>query len=691
MGRGDPPWLLRKSFTDPVHGAMGGKGKRVRQREAAEEKKRQHVLREELARSGGGQEGQHGRGEMVATCLWVCAGCGYRNWTTRVRCNACTRGKTCNAVVVEEMWRKDRIPPGVVALSASSGHGCPFPAPTGRRPIRFNEATDQQQRQQPQQPQQPQQQQQAQQPSQQQGHQQPQPQQQPQRQHRPPQQRQQQLQQQQHRQIEDDRKPDQAEQTPETATGKQDSAEKLPPERQFTRPALPREALVQKMEREEARIGHLRDRGAPAEKVHRAEARKKETGEQLRTAGGKTPQSLGFQIRREEEYKRKATAEIERGERRVAERLEQIRLLQEQIDAERALQERHTQRCEAAEQRLAWLAMQKAKESLPECFLQRVSAAAQLVASSEREEFAPLKELFAVLLASPQGWDITTGDTSEDSDGYETEEWMGHDGREVREDIGEFEEAAQQEVIDARDKVSCLQAQYKEALDRAFEGRPRAAKRALGDDQPKASDIDMEEEQVATLGPEQTVQFYRDRLREEQARLDRVEQAARKEKVLVLPQGPQQGSSGSSSIGGGSGNRFEEAGQQKRSEELPAQMRNLAHSKRAPQESQQSNLQQQDLQALQLQMLAQQLPPSPPAERALALEEGARQTLMGAEEEIQMARQQIRERTEATMQILLQERMQVQQELELQGIKKMEVVRREAAKIAERVKRAKQC
>ena len=90
-------------------------------------------------------------------------------------------------------------------------------------------------------------------------------------------------------------------------------------------------------------------------------------------------------------------------------------------------------------------------------------------------------------------------------------------------------------------------------------------------------------------------------------------------------------------------------------------------------------------------MLAQQLPPSPLAERALALEEGARQTLMGAEEEIQMARQQIRERTEATMQILLQERMQVQQELELQGIKKMEVVRREAAKIAERVKRAKQC
>ena len=90
-------------------------------------------------------------------------------------------------------------------------------------------------------------------------------------------------------------------------------------------------------------------------------------------------------------------------------------------------------------------------------------------------------------------------------------------------------------------------------------------------------------------------------------------------------------------------------------------------------------------------MLAQQLPPSPLAERALALEEGARQTLMGAEEEIQMARHQIRERTEATMQILLQERMQVQQELELQGIKKMEVVRREAAKIAERVKRAKQC
>ena len=125
---------------------------------------------------------------------------------------------------------------------------------------------------------------------------------------------------------------------------------------------------------------------------------------------------------------------------------------------------------------------------------------------------------------------------------------MGQDGREARESLQEFEEEARKEVSEARERVSSLQAQHKEALDRAFESRPRAAKRAWGDDEPKASDVNMEEEQVATLDPVQTVQFYRERIREEKTRLERVEQAAKKEKIPVQMQGPlQEGISSSSS------------------------------------------------------------------------------------------------------------------------------------------------
>ena len=135
----------------------------------------------------------------------------------------------------------------------------------------------------------------------------------------------------------------------------------LPPERKFVRPPMPRDSLAQKLQSEEARAKSLREQGAPERRIQRAEGRKKEVEDQLKEAGGRSYQSLGYQIRREEDYKKKAQAAIGKAEERIQERQLQIQQLQEQIGKEQELQQRHQQRQDVAVQRLAWLAMQKAK------------------------------------------------------------------------------------------------------------------------------------------------------------------------------------------------------------------------------------------------------------------------------------------------------------------------------------------
>ena len=92
---------------------------------------------------------------------------------------------------------------------------------------------------------------------------------------------------------------------------------------------------------------------------------------------------------------------------------------------------------------------------------------------------------------------------------------MGQDGNEERDNLEEYDQFAQEEVRVARKRFTALQQQYNEALEISLDNRPRATKRAWGEDEPKPRDVEMEEEEVACLTPEQTMQFYRARLREE--------------------------------------------------------------------------------------------------------------------------------------------------------------------------------
>ena len=684
---------------------MGGKGKRLRQREKADEKKQRqqiqmeaqgavaggiHHGRQSTAQNRGGLlQGGGSRGGVVGVSMWACPFCSCRNWPTRSRCNACARFRSSRAIVVNEAWRSERIPPRVAATSAENGGeprafgernavgGARGSAgsrmqPTGRVPTRFNEKSrtgciD------------------ADGPETTRGS------------TRNAQELNQEEKGEERKGAEQRRRTeggrDERDENEAPGEGRKTGDAQLPPERVFVRPPMPREALVQKLGVEEARTARLREEGASEKKLQKAEKRKEEVGEQLKAAGGKTPQSLGFQIRREEEFKKRASTAIDKGEQRIAEREQQILELQAQIELERQAQERHKQRCEAAEQRLAWLALQKAKESLPNDFLRQIRVATETVATSDRAELAPLKQVLSVLAALPQEWDISTGDTSDSS---ETEEWMGQDGNEERDNLEEYDQVAQEEVLVARKRFTTLQQQYNDALEQSFDNKPRAAKRAWGEDEPKPCDVQMEEEEVACLTPEQTVQFFRARLKEEQKRLERVEHAAKKEKVAVhLPcqlalaqnKAIQQPipSSGSSS------------GEDAEAEGSRTRRRHGWDEDSGNDEVRMGQLSVQHLSGLQVQ-------PIPPQElqgggqeqhgqNQVALvrdpsSEGAARSsaVMEAEKEVRHLRRQVRERTDATIQIIMQERMQAIQDEEVQGLKRMALVRQEVDKINKRLR-----
>ena len=214
----------------------------------------------------------------------------------------------------------------------------------------------------------------------------------------------------------------------------------LPPTRTFVPPTVPREALVRQLEEEEVRAAAMREEGAPEQQIQKIEKKRKKVEEQLKSAGGRTAQSLGLQIKKEEDYKRKALAGMERCSGQVKELEDQVKELQKQITEELEKKERHRERGEAAEARLAWLAMQKAKESLPVPFLAKVRAAASAVASMECKESGPLRELLSILVAALEAVDIAGSDTSENTEG--TEEVMGRSNWEAESGLETFEEEA---------------------------------------------------------------------------------------------------------------------------------------------------------------------------------------------------------------------------------------------------------
>ena len=188
---------------------------------------------------------------------------------------------------------------------------------------------------------------------------------------------------------------------------------------------------------------------------------------------------------------------------------------------------------------MAYLAAQKAKESLPDPFMQRVREAARIVAQNSDDTMQPLKELLSILVASPEQHYLGNDDSSsnpEEEGSDVTEELLGRTGEEDMGGVEAFEEERRQEIAEARQRLVDLQRSYQKDLDTAVSksAPPQAIKRRLGEDEAKQRpDATMEEEETEGLTPEQVVASYKPLLKSEAEELRSLEIAAAKELILV--------------------------------------------------------------------------------------------------------------------------------------------------------------
>ena len=190
---------------------------------------------------------------------------------------------------------------------------------------------------------------------------------------------------------------------------------------------------------------------------------------------------------------------------------------------------------------------------------------------------------------------------------------------------------------------------YEQALEQAFLQRPRAAKRGWDED-PKKEDEGMEDSEVPTLDPEQTVQFYRSKVGEGAKELARLEQGAKKE-VIPVPQGPKRGEeSKEAKCGKGKASRTQDGGSTG-SGKQEEEEHQLAKTKRTEMELDVPKQQQSD------------------GINGIALAK-----------DIEQARRE----TQINIEIMLQEKMQLQQEQELEAVAKLAVVRKQAEEIEKR-------
>ena len=274
--------------------------------------------------------------------------------------------------------------------------------------------------------------------------------------------------------------------------------------------------------------------------MEKVEKRKENLEEHLRAAGGKTSQALGYQIRREEDNKRKALAAIDRIEVENEGLQEDISTIQKKMGENRQLQERHKQRLVVVEVRLAYLATQKAKESYPQPFMERIQAAVPILAECTDERMQPIKELLAQIVAQPAQHHLCSEGSSspEDDSSNATDELLGRTGEEEWGGMEEYEEERRKEIGEARERFATLQKQYQQDLDSAARQQPSTEpiKRRLGEDKPKEEkDVDMEKEApTAGLTPGQVVQRYRQRLKQKAEELHALERDGAKELIPVV-------------------------------------------------------------------------------------------------------------------------------------------------------------
>ena len=629
----------------------------------------------------------------VRATLWECQHCLYKNWQIRGSCNVCMRTRPQGARIFAEWWLRSKIPADALREPSGNAPTRRVPGlapPTGRKPVQFSAGQQQQPQQQ---------------------------------------------------QRQGDNKGGEGNKATqpggpkgggkgrreqEGAAGEQDEgdgegekpgAPQLPPERAFQPPKKPREELVQDLARCEAKVEKARAKNGGSDRVKQLEEERDELQRLVKSAGGRTQQSLGFEIRKEEDNSKKTADAITRCDERLQQLEVELAATQERIEGEKKLRDRLVQRKGVAEQRLACLAAQKARESIPQDFLASVRQAATGIFSSDDVALRAVQDLLRVLVA-PRAVDMASDDDSYSSSGITVAE-MGLEEQD-KDDLELFAEESRRQIEEKRRELDQARGNYRVAVEAAMRAEPKQVKRKAGKSEPETEDEAMlGDKETPALDPWQVTACHQHSIVRLTAELEHIEAMARRESVpvpaadatghtrdtspqqkrdqAVQQQRQQYGSSGSSGVQPPQ-QRVQQQEQQQQRQQRQKQQHNDAQGQPSSSSSQ--------LQILPV--VQNHLGSLAVSEAAAGAQEsqgrdehcrGARRRrgwgdddeepagisavhkADAAQKEIELLKNEIQKKTEANAEMALQARLQLQQEQELRQLATMAVVRREAGEI----------
>ena len=300
--------------------------------------------------------------------------------------------------------------------------------------------------------------------------------------------------------------------------------------RQRTRPIelpeLPRVTLVRRLEARRAELDEEKQAGGNAVRIRRLERRIQELDQKIRLSGGHTNKRQSFAILDTEKAIAKTEGSLEDAERVVEQRQQALEEAKDECEEVR-------QRLANLRKRLAHITAQKAQESTEGQDAQAIRKAMDTmrrmagdnISDEVNAVLSHLQRLFPVHDEEDAGDETLSSskvESSNDTVPFMDEDW---DGGSIEE--SDFEPERLAEIKDKRQRILELQQELKATIEGAAARNARDSKRARKNAEGE------QEEGVPTLSADQATHLYRQRIREATAAADRAMLDARKE---VVPQ-----------------------------------------------------------------------------------------------------------------------------------------------------------
>ncbi len=303
----------------------------------------------------------------------------------------------------------------------------------------------------------------------------------------------------------------------------------LPPMRLLDLPLLPRQTLVRQHQAAAERVERMQEKGAKPARIQRAVEARQKLEQNVRAAGGHTAQSLSFSIKGEDDKIEKAERALEKAKEDRAARVDLIARQTALLEEDDALIGRLDQRLQAARTRREHLSRQKWAESVSDDTISHIRAVASALAPTDPAH--GLVQRLLELMAPTAEIDMAAGDTESEGGSREGEaaavEEVGgsgsdatrpeEGGRDGADEIRSMDEVALEQAEAA---YALLQAQQRAAMAAAAAPAGVKGKRALDADAPKDQHGGEDQEMVRPLTLDQVAAHFKSRLQHCEEELD---------------------------------------------------------------------------------------------------------------------------------------------------------------------------